>query len=775
MIRSVVLVFTCIFCIVLAFHAPVICLYAQQPTSAEIEDLQFIQNLFRDKIFTFAGQEADSFRENYPGSSLTPDVVFVQAQINVINGKFNKALKQYSHIINQHPDSAVVEDALYFTGALKLQLNEKQGLVFFDRLLARFPKSKYQPKIRFHKGENSFEEENWSHAESHFKSVQQAEGISDEMRLKTQHYLAWVYYFQGNLLLAKSMFFELLEADISNADKAKIAFQLGVDFQKKKRYSKAISWYEKQMKQWPDPTFQKRSRFWIAECYYLLFIDSPEKSSARERKIAIRFFTENLALKTPVSPLISRYHRGWLYHSLEMKTEAENDFAWLQSNDPKYAADLELTATRADFFENADKLSHANTVYIQALKHQKVYEIRNMLLISIIRNATTLKDCGMVLKWKKESDLSAKNEDFAEISYYAGRCHFENKTWKGAGQDFARIPLDTPYARAVFTSYLTVFRETSDLQGGLDYLTSVEKRSEFGDPGKNLLLKLELCLDLKQTAQAIEVMLRIEKEIPEKGKDPWFLLNIAKTADSTSSDLGNEKSPIHQYPLRKGNFYPNLALKYYQIAYQHLPPEDKETRLSILDILIDRYRTKKDYTKVVLLYRRAVKLVDNKQKQDELRFLVANILLRDLKQKDDALKELHKIHMGGNTEVNYKASYLLAELYIEEPKYIQAIKILEDLASQPVKNTVWFSIVHFRLGELYQTGERWEKAILHYDQVVKNKLKSPYQKEAGTRSAAIQKYLVQQKQFEKQKQKNKQTPEKQAPKQKTTTKTQNQG
>ena len=135
--------------------------------------------------------------------------------------------------------------------------------------------------------------------------------------MKTQHYLAWIYYFKGNLLLAKSLFFELLESDIAPADKAKIAFQLGVDFQKKQSYKKAVFWYEKQMKEWPDPDYQGKSRFWIAECYYLQYRENPEKSPAEDKQKAIDLFSENLSSKRPVSPLISRYHRGWLFYAME--------------------------------------------------------------------------------------------------------------------------------------------------------------------------------------------------------------------------------------------------------------------------------------------------------------------------------------------------------------------------------------------------------------------------------------------------------------------------
>ncbi|MBU2512319.1 hypothetical protein KJ966_13365 [bacterium] len=711
---------------------------------SEREDLVFIKNLFNDKIYNFARQEAEIFEKNYPNSSLIPEIVFIQAQIDVVEESLEPALKKYARIINQYPTSSFVEDALYYSGALKIQLNRVEGLKDFDQLTGKFNNSKYLPRIDFHRGVQAFKQEQWAKAEPYFKRVLKSEGLTEEHRFQNQHYLAWIYYFQGKTILAKSLFFELLESKIPQADKAKISFQLGIDAQKQENYQKAISWYERQMSEWPHPDYQDRSRFWIAECYYLEFKKQPETSTSAHKEKSIRLYSENLNLEKPVSPDISRYHRGWLLIAQDRKKEAEEDFALLQANNPIYGADLELTATRATFFEEKNDLTAANKVYAEALNYQKESVIRNMLLLNLIRNSHSLKDCASILNWAGKADLSEENKDTPEISFYSGRCHFADNRWKQAGEYFSRIPLTTQYGRVVFLNYLYVYQQLQDFEGGMTYLDRVESHPEFGNKEKILLMKMEFAQSLKQWAKTLEIMLTIEKQVPDKAKDPWFLLNIAKTADSVYSALDDEKHPMHRYPVNKKSYYGDLALQYYQSAYNLIPSQDSETKLSLLDLLVSRYSSRSDYRKVVAFYHDAIKLVSSQEQKDKLRLLMAKLLVKELQAQQDAQRELLQIHNKGNTAIHFEASSLLAELYVEQKKLIQAIKILEDLSKQPIENTEWYPLVHFRLGEMYQAKERWQKAVFHYDLVVKSKLESPLKTQAKSRAATIEKYLKQQ-------------------------------
>ena len=740
--------------IILFFTAfPAFVGYSQnQETIFAREDLRFIQNLFKDEFFRFARQESAEFIKTYPKSPLIADVVFIQAQIDVVNKQYDRALVRYDKVIKEYPEVQIVEDALYYRGALKLQMNLNDGLNDFKILEKKFKKTKYRSRISFHRGEFAFKQKQWNKAEGYFNEVLNSEGITEKRRLENQHYLSWIHYFKGDTLLAKSMFFELLESDIPDLDKAKMAFQLAVEAQKQEKYKNAISWYERQMKEWPNNEFQDRSRFWVAECLYLIFKKTPEASSSEDKQKAIGLFSENLNLEKPVSLKISRYHRGWLLYELGKKSEAETDFSWLQENDTEYAADLEISATRAAYFEENSDLVSANKVYASALEYQKEPVVRNMLLINLIRHSHTLKDCSAILNWSEKTDLSPANKDTPEIAYYAGQCHYAKKDWKTAAQYYSLIPLETQYGKVIFDNYVKVYLSLEDYEGGITYLSKAEAVKGYGGKDKIGMMKIDLSLQLQQWTKALEFMVAAKARSPKRAKDIWFLLNIAKTADSGSNDYSDKTKPMHRFPVERKSYYDELALKHYQEAYNLVPATDKDTKLSLLDILATRYSNRGEHRKVVAFYRDGISIVEKQSQKDQLRMLIANILIKELNSQKEAQRELHKIHAKGNNPVNFEASSLLAELYVEQKKFVQAIKILEDLSKQPISSTQWHPLVHFRLGELYQSNERWKKAVHHYNQVVKSKQKSPLKPQAKSRAASINKYLEQKAQSQSQSQ-----------------------
>ncbi len=720
--------------------------FAEEQTpvpAAEKEDLGFINNLFKDKIYGFASQEAESFLDKYPDSRLIPEVVLIQAKINVAEGKFDLALRQYNKIISHFPESDLVEHAMYLSGTLKLRLKQPDGLVDLNRLITKFPKTAYLADVSFIKGQQAYQAEQWQVAEYQFKQVLESEGITDQQRIETQHNLAWIYYHTGNTLMAKSLFYDALDSPVTMEEKARIAYQLGVEAQKSDRHKNALSWFERQLSEWPDPEIKPKSSLGIAQSHYFIFRDNPKQSSKKAREQAIKLLTININSKNPISLEQSRYQRGWLLNSLNRKKGAENDFAWLQKNSDKYAADLELSATRARYYEGKKWYKSANKIYVAALTHQKKQEIRNMLLLSIVRNSHTVKDCKSVIKWQKQVKLPARHKDKTELSYYLGNCYFKKKNWKKAGSEYAKLPLKNEFARAAFGNYLQVFKKTKNFNDGYDYLDKVSKISSYGSRQNNLLYKVDLCLTLERWVKGVELMLLLKKEDQKKGRDPWFLLNIAKTADQVYYAYGNKKHPMQQHPLKSRKYYANLALSHYATAYRYLPRKEAETKLSVLDILVARYKALGSHQKVVGYYRDAVQLLGPGEQKLELQVVIADILANKLNQRKKAQKELYAIHNTGNTEAHFRASTLLAELYVGQKRYIQAIKILEDLAKQPIQETQWFSTTHYRLGELYQSNERWQKAMEHFKSVVKDNQNTTLAQKAKVKADKIQKYLDQ--------------------------------
>lgn len=717
----------------------------ESDVSYQREDLMFIRSLFKDKIYEFAEQEGQVFLKKYPDSRHAAEVNYILAQVHIINDRFKEAIKRFDIIVNNYPAADVFEDALYYAGSLRLQLKDDKGIRYLAMLEKRFPDSKYRARSDFHRGQHAFRHEQWGESEKYLKRMVKAEGIEEEQRLQAKRYLAWSYYFQEKTSLARSLFLELLESKTDRENKAVIAFQLGVDAQKNGHYEKAAYWYETQMEKWPHPEFQDRSTFWVAECLYQEYLKTPGKSTTAEREKAVRFFTENLNMKTPISPNTSHYHRAWLYKSLDRDALAEEDFAWLQSNVDEFATDMNLTAIRAKYYEENNKLQSANRVYISALSHQEDVSVRNALLLSIIRNSFEIRDCSSVIRWEKAADFSERDEKTIEISYYGGKCHYADQEYEKAIESFSRIPIDSPYAKAIFTEYLESYRKLKDFDGGMNLLINANKNPELGDIERLMGLRLDFCLDLEQWARALDHMLWFEVSVQEKREDPWFKLHIAKIADKVLSAFPDKSHPIHSQPLRERSYFEELALEYYEKTFKNLPDSEKENRLSMLQLLIERYKTKKNYQKEIELYREAIQLVDTENKKAALHYEIAKIYITKLNAPNRAQAELHAIHNKGDSDLHFEASILLAEMYIGQNNLLSAITIFDDLTKRVYSDSKWFIRVHFRLAELYQVQENWDDALKHYDMVTraKTRINMELVRKAGDRIRQIKEYLNQ--------------------------------
>ena len=323
------------------------------------------------------------------------------------------------------------------------------------------------------------------------------------------------------------------------------------------------------------------------------------------------------------------------------------------------------------------------------------------------------------------------------------------REWPEANLEFSKISLSSEFGALFFEDYVTAFRETADMAGGIVFLNNASKYSHIASKKKILEFITEFHLALKQWPQALETMKQQMVVAPEKKRDPWFLLSVAQTYDQMIISFKNEQWRISHPKLETISFHQEQALMYYQSAYYQFPENETENRLSVLDILITRFENKNDFYRTVDLYQEAVELVSNKSRKSTLQLKIAMIYLNQLKQISEAQKWLFELHLNDSQDINFRASTLLAETYIDQRDISQAVKILLETSNQPLENTEWYSIVHFRLGELYQYLEKWQDAIQHYNLVAKTNSNISLQKQALVRLAKIKKYLTPSKTVEK--------------------------
>ncbi len=717
----------------------------KETTPVELEDRDFIHHLLKDKYYVFAQEEAVEYLKKYPEGIFRAEIIFVQAKIDVIQKSYTIALKKYDSVLEQFPDSELFEDSLYLSGILhlKLEQNEK-GQNKLQRLIKKYPQSRFLFRSYFHLGELAFKQKNWETAEIYLKSTVSNGDLKPSQQLEAKNNLAWTYYFQKKIDLANELFNPLLESDLATSHKAKIGFQYASDAQKKGDYRTAIKWYEQIMTRWPHPEFIDKSRFWIAESLFLLNQIPQSKLTSKDKQKAIHLFSQNLKLKKPVEPENTHYHRGWFLLDLGKAQQAERDFKWLQNNNSNYGKDIDLTLIRAHYFESGKRWTKANQIYTQSLKLQENPGNRNRLLNRIIKNNYRQKKCKKLITNYQALDFSEEMTNADELHYYAGTCLYNTKKWTAAGQAFSKIDPMTRFAPLSFEFYMAVFRKTGQKENGVEYLKQVQELSHFKDKKRILLYKTDFYLDLKLWLKALTTMKAVGKISPETKNDPWFLLNVAKTIDQITSAMKSKKWRQQRPELRPAAYYQKQSLFYYQKSYKLMPKKEKATRLSILDVLIERYEQQKKLKTLIPLYRTATSLSGDDHQKSRYTYRLANILIETGQKKESIIPLLIGLHGKANREVNYQASALLAELYIDKKNYEEAIETLIDLGQQPIDATPWYIRVHFRLGELYQSQEKWLTSIRHYSKVVNSKQKGARKKEARSRLLKIKKFVKQQ-------------------------------
>ena len=576
-------------------------------STAEAEDSQLIRNLFKDKRYHFALDEAGDYLKNYTKGLFRAEALFIQAQVFVIDKNYKSALARYEQIIKKHQDSPFKEDALYYGGVLLIQENNaEKGATYLEQLQEKYPNSKYHNKSDYPLGQLAFDKENWSLAEFHLTKALDIKGMPKEQKLEIKRFIAWSYHFQEKKELAEKAFVGMLNEDIDDDSKAKICYQLGVEAHKLSDYPKAIFWFEKQMATWPHIDFQDKSRFWIAESYFAIHQNPEQNISNDDKNKTINLYSANLKLESPLEVNLSYLHRAQLYFSMKQKEQADNDFAFLLDETDEYKDNIELLEIRIDI-------------------------------------------------------------------------NYELEKW----------PL------------------------------------------------------------AISLMQQMEILVPTKQSEFWFLINIAKANEQLENPEKNQFWK-NSYPnLADIGFYDNQALQYYESAYHYLPISEKDSKLSLLDILIKKYNKRNNHSKVITYYKDVINYLDDQKKISAIKLRIAKLYLSQLKDQEQGRIWLFDLHNKANYSYNFEASSLLSNFAIQAKDYQLAIKILNEFSQQPIIRTKWYIPINYRLAELYQMHEKWRSAVKHYSVVAKAETKSKLKAQSIKRLREITAYLKQLKAAEK--------------------------
>jgi len=108
-------------------------------------DLYIFQNKFDDAFMLL-----DSLDATYPGHTLTDDILYRRAEIEIKRKDYTKAGEYYQQIIDEFPTDILADNSMFFLGELNENYfdNKEAAMQFYRTLMIEYPGSLYTVEAR---------------------------------------------------------------------------------------------------------------------------------------------------------------------------------------------------------------------------------------------------------------------------------------------------------------------------------------------------------------------------------------------------------------------------------------------------------------------------------------------------------------------------------------------------------------------------------------------------------------------------------------------------
>ena len=191
------------------------------------------------------------------------------------------------------------------------------------------------------------------------------------------------------------------------------------------------------------------------------------------------------------------------------------------------------------------------------------------------------------------------------------------------------------------------------------------------------------------------------------------------------------------------------AKGYYRNALKKVPDKNVNLVLQLVGELTRLYERSKDYKLLINTYERAYKVLkkSSQHKKEHLTYayLIGYHQSSNLKQTKKARIWMMRADGGGISSQELQASFWVAQLDREANKTNKALKRLKELADRKIEgNSSMYVQIHFELGTLYHSKEKWKSALYHYRIVAKARVPvelKQFQNTAMQKAKEIEKYL----------------------------------
>jgi len=198
--------------------------------------------------------------------------------------KYTKAIEKASRVLEFHPDSKYVDDALFMIGRAYYHTSEfTRAETKFRELLATHPESEYVEEAVFYLGKTRYQKEDFVGARESFnRTVENAK--KKDLRAEATFMLGEIVYFQEDWQTATEVYQNYLNEFGKGDRSAEIQYKIANSYYFLDDYATAKDAYVAVGRFNPEDTLMYRALFNAADCMYQL--EQPDSGLALYDKLA---------------------------------------------------------------------------------------------------------------------------------------------------------------------------------------------------------------------------------------------------------------------------------------------------------------------------------------------------------------------------------------------------------------------------------------------------------------------------------------------------------
>ncbi|MCI0514388.1 tetratricopeptide repeat protein [candidate division KSB1 bacterium] len=179
---------------------------------------------------------------------------------------FDKAIEKASKVLQLHPKSKYVDNALMLVGkSFYYKEDNLKAVRKFQELLENYPESKFAPEAQFWLAQSYLQMQNYEEAEKSFQDIISSK-VPHEIKDEALLAIGELYYVKADYITAAHEYQSAVKAMKGKDKRAKAAFRMGECYLTLKDYEKAIDAFDQAVRYSTDTQTEDNALFQLAMC-----------------------------------------------------------------------------------------------------------------------------------------------------------------------------------------------------------------------------------------------------------------------------------------------------------------------------------------------------------------------------------------------------------------------------------------------------------------------------------------------------------------------------